>query len=75
MINRAKSLWLNLSQSLGFVPGVIVLVFGALGIVLVEIDEQLDLEGVQVVFKGDGSAARTLLSVIAGSLITVAGSG
>lgn len=73
MINRAKSLWLNLSQSLGFVPGVIVLVFGALGIVLVEIDEQLDLEGVQVVFKGDGSAARTLLSVIAGSLITVAG--
>ena len=44
-----------------------------LGIVLVEIDGQLDLDGSQVVFKGDGPAARTVLSVIAGSLITVAG--
>ncbi len=44
-----------------------------LGIVLVEVDEHIDLEGVQFVFTGDGSAARTVLSVIAGSLITVAG--
>jgi uncharacterized membrane protein len=73
MVNRAKSLWLNLSQSLGFVPGVIVLVFALLGVALVEIDGHVDLNGVEFVFQGDGSAARTVLSVIAGSLITVAG--
>ena len=72
-VTRAKALWLNLSQSLGFIPGLIVLTFGILGVVLVEIDEQVDLTGVEVVFKGDGPAARTVLSVIAGSLITVAG--
>ncbi len=73
MKNRLRALWPNLSQSLGFIPGLIVVAFAVLGIVLVQIDEQLDLEGVEVVFKGDGPAARTVLSVIAGSLITVAG--
>ena len=73
MVNRAKALWLNVSQSLGFIPGFIVVLFAVLGIVLVEIDGNVDLDGVQVVFQGDGSAARTVLSVIAGSLITVAG--
>ena len=73
MAGRARSLWLNLSQSLGFLPGVIVVLFGALGVVLVEIDGQVDLTGNAVVFRGDGPAARAVLSVIAGSLITVAG--
>ena len=73
MANRAKSLWLNMSHSLGVIPGVIVLLFAALGVGLVELDGHLDLNGVQFVFRGDGSAARTVLSVIAGSLITVAG--
>ena len=73
MLRRAKAVWLTASGSLGFVPGIIVALFGILGIVLVEVDGQLDLEGVRFVFTGDGSAARTVLSVIAGSLITVAG--
>ncbi len=73
MVNLGKTAWLRLSNSLGFVPGVIVLAFGILGIVLVEIDAHIDLDGVEYVFKGDGPAARTVLSVIAGSLITVAG--
>ena len=73
MINRATRAWLRVSQSLGFVPGLIVVVFAVLGIVLVEVDGRIDLDGVQFVFKGDGPAARTVLSVIAGSLITVAG--
>jgi uncharacterized membrane protein len=64
---------LKVSHSLGFIPGLITVVFAALGIVLVEIDRGLDLTGVTWVFQGDGSAARTVLSVIAGSLITVAG--
>jgi uncharacterized membrane protein len=73
MSGRVRGLWRNLSQSLGFIPGLIVAGFAVLGIALVEIDAQIDLDGVEVVFKGDGSAARTVLSVIAGSLITVAG--
>src|SRR5687767_8621839 len=65
--------WKDIKQSLGFVPGAIVAVFAILGIVMVEIDRPLNLDGVRFVFAGDGSAARTVLSVIAGSLITVAG--
>lgn len=73
MLRRLRNLWPNLSQNLGFIPGAVAAFFAALGIALVRIDEHLDLEHVPVVFQGDGSAARTVLSVIAGSLITVAG--
>jgi uncharacterized membrane protein len=73
MAERAKRLWLNLSHSLGAIPGFIVFLFAVLGVVLVEVDRHLDLDRVQWVFNGNGSAARTVLSVIAGSLITVAG--
>ncbi len=73
MADRARGRWRNLSQSLWFVPGVMVVGFAGLAVGLVRLDEQLELEGVPVVFAGDGDAARTLLSVIAGSLITVAG--
>ena len=73
MLNRLKSRWLNLSSSLGFIPGLIVFAFGILGIVLVEVDRRTKVKGIEYLFGGDGSAARTVLSVIAGSLITVAG--
>ena len=73
MVNRAKNFWLNLTQTLGFVPAAVVFLFAALGIGLVDLDGHLQLDGAEFVFKGDGSAARTVLSVIAGSLITVAG--
>lgn len=73
MRNRAQGTWINLSQSLGFIPGAIVAFFAGVGIVLVEVDSGIDLRGVAIVFQGDASAARTVLSVIAGSLITVAG--
>lgn len=73
MVNRLKRVWPDLSQSLAFVPGVVVLVFAVLGAGLVEVDRHLSLTGGRVLFEGDTSAARTVLSVIAGSLITVAG--
>lgn len=66
-------MWLNLPGSLGFIPGLMVAAFALAGVVLVEVDKHAELGGVAVVFQGDGSAARTVLSVIAGSLITVAG--
>lgn len=73
MISRLKASWHALTQSLGFLPGLLVALFAAVGIVVVEVDGVVDLTGVSYVFSGDGSAARTVLSVIAGSLITVAG--
>ena len=73
MTDRARRSWLRLSRSLGFVPGVMVATFALLGFVLVEVDRNIDLNGVRLVFAGDAPAARTVLSVIAGSLITVAG--
>ena len=73
MIDRAKRLWLALSQSLGAIPGLIVVLFGALAFALIEVDEALDLGNAPFLFSADPDAARTLLSVVAGSLITVAG--
>lgn len=73
MLDRLRGRWLNLRQNLAFIPGCIVVVFGVLGVGLVELDRHVDLGGAQEIFAGDGPAARTLLSVIAGSLITVAG--
>ena len=64
--------FLNLLQSLWFVPGLIAVAYGVLAVVLVEIDKRAEVAGGPL-FEGDGPAARTLLSVIAGSLITVAG--
>lgn len=64
---------MNFSNSLGYLPGLIVLVFALLGIGMVELDRHLDLGDSRFVFAGDGAAARTVLSVVAGSLITVAG--
>lgn len=63
---------LELGQGLWFVPALIVLLDGALAVALVEIDRRSHLGGAPL-FQGDASAARTVLSVIAGSLITVAG--
>ena len=63
----------DIVQSLGFVPTVIVAAFAALAIALVEVDKLVETARTAFVFRGDADAARTLLSVIAGSLITVAG--
>ena len=65
VVSRTKGLWLNLSGSLGFIPGVLIVVFAILGIGLVEVDRSLDISSGRLVFAGDGSAARTVLSVIA----------
>lgn len=68
-----KALWPNLTHGLWFIPGLVVIGYALLAIVLVEVDHRIGFTGVAVVFKGDSSAARTVLSVLAGSLITVAG--
>ncbi|MBA3844288.1 MAG: DUF2254 domain-containing protein [Actinobacteria bacterium] len=62
----------NLLQGLWFVPASIVVVYAVAAVVLVEVDSRSRLAGGPL-FAGDPAAARTVLSVIAGSLITVAG--
>ena len=59
-------------DSLWFLPGAILVACGALAFGLVEVDRTASPNG-GIVFDGDGAAARTVLSVLAGSLITVAG--
>jgi uncharacterized membrane protein len=54
------------------VPAAIAVVYGVAAVVLVGVDSRTGLAG-SPLFAGDAPAARTVLSVIAGSLITVAG--
>jgi uncharacterized membrane protein len=62
----------TLLESLWFLPAAILLGLGGLAFGLLEIDRSAAPDG-SFVFGGDGAAARTVLSVLAGSLITVAG--
>ena len=50
MVRRIRSQWLDLSQNLWFIPGLIIVVFAALGIGLVQLDEHLELEGLTGIF-------------------------
>lgn len=71
-MGRVRSSWLNLLHTLWFVPSLISAAYIALAEVLVRLDDAEHFHNAWV-FTGSGQAARTVLSVIAGSLITVAG--
>jgi uncharacterized membrane protein len=62
----------NLLDGFWLVPGAVAVAVAAAGLVLVEIDDTGGEKGVGL-FPGDAEAARIVLSVVAGSLITVAG--
>ncbi len=64
--------WLKLLHTLWFVPSAIAVAYIALAQVLVKLDADERFSNMWV-FGGGAHAARTVLSVIAGSLITVAG--
>lgn len=66
------SRWLNLQHTLWFLPSVIAACYIALAEGLVRLDAAEGFRSAWV-FEGSGHAARTVLSVIAGSLMTVAG--
>ena len=56
-----------------FLPGVIAAGFVAAALLIVRLDELGGANGVGIGFEGNAQGARTILSTIAGSLITVAG--
>lgn len=71
-MKRFRGPLLDLLGGLWFIPVMIAAAYGALAVALVEVDKRTHAGGGPL-FAGDASAARTVLSVISGSLITVAG--
>ena len=73
LIASAQTRVLRLRYSYLFLPGLITLALGLLAVALVALDLRGGDQGVLGLFPAGAPAARTVLSVIAGSLITVAG--
>lgn len=76
MNDRLRTWWLDWRDSLGFLPTVCTVVAVVLALAMVRLDEGLGIApntNHTWVFGGGAAGARSLLQVIAGSLITVAG--
>lgn len=73
-LERARNHWLNVRSSLWFIPSILVTVAFLLSFVIPEIDKRVAAAIARHrdwLFYGTADAARTILSAIAGSLITV----
>ncbi len=60
-------------QGFWFIPGLMLLAFAAVAFVLLEIDRAAGPRGFDLAYGGQAAAARQVLAIVAGSLITVAG--
>jgi uncharacterized membrane protein len=68
--------WDNVRASLWFVPTVLVVAAVLSALIMQQVDQGLEDEGISVptwIFGGSADGARTLLSTIAGSLVTIVG--
>src|SRR5450432_925209 len=65
--------WRTLLNTFWFVPGLISLIGPLLAFFLLKLDHDLNLDRAIFIFHGGTTEASTILSTIAGSLITVAG--
>ena len=75
-MNRIRTLWLKLQASLWFVPTVVVSGCIALALVLIEVHTRVDVNLAREwprLFGAGSDGARSMLSAIATSMITVAG--
>lgn len=72
-MERLRAAWRELVNGLWFVPSGVACALGALAFGIVRVDEGVAWHRSPWVFGGSASAARTVLTTIAGSLITVAG--
>lgn len=69
-------IWDYLKTSYWFIPTIMCVLAFALALILVEVDHQAKkttFEDTQILFLGGAEGARSLLSAVAGSIITVAG--
>jgi uncharacterized membrane protein len=75
-LRYVQSHWNEIRTSLWFVPSVLVFTSAFLAFMMIEIDHGVQADDITVpdwVFGGSADGARTLLSTIAGSLITIVG--
>ncbi|HVM16960.1 MAG TPA: DUF2254 domain-containing protein [Gaiellaceae bacterium] len=73
MLSGLRSRWHDVRSGLWFLPGLVAAAFAAVAVVLVQVDRAAGPSGVEDLFGGSASAARAILSTVAGSVITVAG--
>ena len=73
MVTAVRSRWDDLRNGLWLVPGAVAAGFALLALVLVRADRAGGANGLGVLFTGSAASARTILSTVAGSVITVAG--
>ncbi len=74
MQGRIQNWWNTISTSLWFIPAIFITLAIAISSLLIEVDAMLakrESPLISWIFSGTADAARTILSVIAGSLITV----
>lgn len=75
-MNRIRNLWLGLQASLWFVPTVVVLGCIVLALILIDLHTRVDVDLAREwprLFGAGSDGARSMLSAIATSMITVAG--
>ena len=73
MLLALRTRWRSFFYGFWFLPGITAAAFGGLAFVLLAVDRAAGTGGVDFLFSGTASAARTILSTIAASVITVAG--
>jgi uncharacterized membrane protein len=76
-MEKLRTLWQNLKDSLWLVPGTMTLAAGALAILLVRYNDDIigdvDVTDVWWIFGGSAEGAKSVLESISGSIITVTG--
>ncbi len=73
MLVWIKSRWQNAVRGFWLFPGLTALALALLALVLVEVDRSAGAGGIGHAFDGDASAARSILTTVGATLITVAG--
>jgi len=76
MLTKLLNLWGSVRTSFWFIPGLMVFLSMGLSIGMVTIDRRIELDHYSflgIIFVGGPEGARSILSTIAGSMITIAG--
>lgn len=73
MLVWIRSSWQNAVRGFWLFPGLTALTLALLAVVLVEVDRGAGSGGIGHTFDGDASAARSILTTVGATLITVAG--
>jgi uncharacterized membrane protein len=68
-----RNRWQNALRGFWLFPGLTALALAVLAVVLVELDRRGGAEGISHTFDGDASAARSILTTVGTTVITVAG--